>query len=62
MNIATGQSAKKQHLFNGSRTACNRRMTGMSFEYYKFWAEKYPEECCQKCLNRYNEKSNRIKK
>jgi len=63
MNLATGESAKKQHLSLGSRTECNRR-TSMpnGLESFKWYAEKYPEHCCQKCLNRFNEKINKLKK
>jgi hypothetical protein len=62
MNITAGQSAKKQHLQNGSLTACNRKSSGIGlndFQGFKWWVEKYPEICCQKCLNRFNEKLNR---
>jgi hypothetical protein len=63
MNITAGQSAKKQHLSNGSRTYCNRRTSGIGkhdFDSFKWWAEKYPDVCCQKCLNRFIEKSTQI--
>jgi hypothetical protein len=63
MNITAGQSAKKQHLNNGAVTACNRKTSGVSsndFQYFKWWVEKYPNICCQKCLNRFNEKQNRL--
>jgi hypothetical protein len=59
MNITSGQSAQKQHLENGSLTACNRRTSGIGkndFQSFKWLAEKYPEVCCQKCLNRFNQK------
>jgi hypothetical protein len=62
MNITAGESAKKQHLRNGALTACNRKTSGIGnndFEYFKWWAEEHPEICCQKCLNRYNEKINK---
>jgi hypothetical protein len=64
MNIASGQSAKKQHLVNGSMTACNRRNSGIGlndFNDFKWWADKHPDACCQKCLNRFTEKLNRKK-
>jgi|LakMenE18May11ns_1017448.scaffolds.fasta_scaffold9750551_1 hypothetical protein len=63
MNITSGQSAQKQHLENGALTACNRKSSGInknSFESFKWWADKYPEVCCTKCLNRFTEKSNRL--
>ena len=63
INIAAGQSSKRQHLRNGAGTACNRRTSGINchdFEGFKWWAEKYPEDCCQKCLNRFNERMNRL--
>ena len=63
INITAGQSAKKEHLRNGAATACNRRTSGIGnneFEDFKWIAEKYPEYCCQKCLNRFNEKMNRL--
>jgi hypothetical protein len=59
MNITKGQSSKKQHLSNGAVTACNRRTSGINthdFQSFKWSAEKYPEVCCQKCLNRFNQK------
>tara|TARA_R110000868_G_scaffold183053_1_gene424230 strand:+ start:288 stop:485 length:198 start_codon:yes stop_codon:yes gene_type:complete len=65
MNITAGQSAKKQHLSNGAATFCNRRTSGIgsnSFESFKWWAEKYSDSCCQKCLNSFNEKMNRLRK
>lgn len=64
MNTTKGQSTQKQHLRNGSRTACNRITTGINindFESYKWWAEKYPKNCCKICLDRYTEKNNRQK-
>jgi hypothetical protein len=64
MNNTKGQSTQKQHLFNGSKTACNRTTTGINtneFADFIWWAEKYPEICCKKCLNRYTEKYNRQK-
>lgn len=63
MNLTSGQSAKKQHLSNGSLTACNRKTSGIGsndFQNFKWWAEKYPDVCCQKCLNRFTEKYNRL--
>jgi hypothetical protein len=63
MNIASGQSCKKEHLSNGAVTACNRRTSGIgknSFDSFKWIAENHPNNCCQKCLNRFNEKQNRI--
>ncbi len=59
MNIAAGQSSKKQHLSNGASTACNRKLGGIgcnSFEGFKWWAENHPDACCQKCLTRFIEK------
>ena len=64
MNITKGQSTQKQHLSNGSRTVCNRKTTGINtneFKDYKWWAEKYTENCCKKCLSRFIEKNNRLK-
>jgi hypothetical protein len=64
MNITAGQSAKKQHLVNGSLTACNRKSSGIGlndFQEFNWWVEKHPEVCCQKCLNRFIEKLNRKK-
>lgn len=63
MNLTLGQSSTKQHLNNGgARTACNRRTSGIGsngIESFKWWAENHPEVCCQKCLNRFNEKQNK---
>jgi hypothetical protein len=62
MNITSGQSAKKQHLSNGSLTACNRRtsFSQHDFESFKWTAENWSSHCCQKCLNSFNEKQNRL--
>jgi hypothetical protein len=63
MNLTSGESAKKQHLSNGAVTACNRRTSGIGsndFQSFKWWVEKYPDVCCQKCFNRFNEKQNRM--
>jgi hypothetical protein len=60
MNITTGQSVKKEHLTNGAKTACNRSTSGIGkndFNSFKFIAKNYPDICCQKCLNRFNEKN-----
>ena len=65
MNTTKGQSAIKQHLSNGASTSCNRKTSGIStndFDNFKWWVEKYPEVCCVKCLNRFTEKLNRLKK
>ena len=63
MNLTNGQSSKKQHLQSGASTACLRKTSGINnndFSSFKWWAEKYPEICCTKCLNRFHEKANRI--
>ncbi len=65
MNLASGQSAIKQHLRNGAVTSCNRKTSGIStneFADFKWWAEKYPNVCCQKCLSRFVEKSKNLPK
>jgi hypothetical protein len=65
MIITKGSSAKKEHLSNGATTACNFRTSGIGkneFDSFKWLAENHPEVCCEKCLNRFIEKSNRIKK
>jgi len=52
MNISAGQSSKKEHLGNGSRTACNRKTSGIGcngLESFKWWVEKHPDACCEKC-------------
>ena len=59
MIITKGYTAKKEHLTNGSRTACNIVTSGIGkneLEHFKWLAEEYPEICCQKCLNRFNER------
>jgi hypothetical protein len=59
MIITAGYLAKKEHLTNGSLTACNRRSSGIGvneFQSFKWFAEKCPEVCCKKCLNRFNKK------
>jgi hypothetical protein len=65
MNLTKGQSAAKEHLANGSMTACNRRTSGIGkneFEGFKFFANKYPEGCCKVCLAKYNEQLERLNK
>jgi hypothetical protein len=65
MNITKGQSVAKEHLQNGSMTACNRRTSGVGkneFESFKFFANKYPESCCKVCLTKYNERLERLNK
>lgn len=65
MNISKGQSSQKQHLSNGSLTACNVKSSGFNkndFESYKWWAENHIEACCTKCLNRFYEKQDRLSK
>jgi len=65
MNISKGQSVSKEHLENGSMTACNRRTSGIGkneFESFKFFANKYPKDCCKVCLTKYNEKLERLNK
>lgn len=59
INITSGESSKKEHLRNGSRTVCNRKTSGVGSndtESFTWWANTYPDACCQKCLNRFNEK------
>jgi len=60
MNLATGNSAKKEHWSRGAKTACNRKMSvgKNDTEIFKIIAEKNPEFCCSKCLIQFN----RIKK
>lgn len=64
-NLTFFSSAKKEHLrYRGANTECNRKTSGIganNIEGFTWWAEKYPESCCQKCLNRFNEIKNRIK-
>ncbi len=65
MNITKGQSVSKEHLQNGSMTACNRRTSGAGkneFESFKFFVDKYPESCCKVCLTKYNERLERLSK
>jgi hypothetical protein len=54
MNIATGQSARKEHLINGSRTACNRKISfGKSGKAeFKLLFQTHPELCCSKCSSK----------
>jgi hypothetical protein len=62
MNIAAGQSSQKQHLSNGAVTACNRKTSGIGsndLQSFKWWVEKYPNVCCLKCTNTYNQKQNK---
>ena len=58
MNIAKGQSSKKQHLVKDARTECNLKLSGHAegMDGFAWWAEKYPETCCKKCLNRFKER------
>ena len=65
MNLTSGQSSQKEHLRNGSKTACNRRTSGIGiseFKDYKFSATNYPEHCCKVCLTKYNEQLERLNK
>jgi hypothetical protein len=65
MNIVKGQSVRKEHLTNGSMTACNRRTSGIGitdFKDYNWIATKYPEDCCKVCLAKYNERVERLNK
>ena len=65
MNLTSGQSSHKEHLRNGSKTACNRRTSGIGiseFKDYKFYATNYPEDCCKVCLAKYNEQLERLNK
>jgi hypothetical protein len=60
MNTTKGQSAVKQHLRSGSKTSCNRKTSGIGnneVNDFKWWFEKYPEQCCIICLNRFIEKA-----
>lgn len=63
MNITAGQTTKKEHLRNGSKTACNRKSSGIGlhdFNDYKWHVTNYPEDCCKICLSRFNEKLERL--
>ena len=65
MNLASGQSSQKEHLRNGSKTACNRRTSGIGiseFKDYKWNATNYPEHCCKVCLAKYYEQLERLNK
>jgi hypothetical protein len=64
MNTTSGESSAKQHLTNGSKTACNRKSSGHNkneFESFKWWMDNAPHLCCQKCSNRFIEKLNNLK-
>jgi hypothetical protein len=54
MNIASGNSAFKQHLANGSKTACNRKMSFGKLSKQEFKQEliSHPESCCSKCASK----------
>ena len=56
MNLATGNSSKKEHWSRGAKTACNRKMSvGKSdTEFFKIIAESNPESCCSICLSQFN--------
>jgi hypothetical protein len=50
INLASGQSSIKEHLFNGSKTMCrkssfHKNSLSAFVEIYK----KSPETCCKKC-------------
>jgi hypothetical protein len=64
MIITKGTYAKKEHLFNGAKTACNIRISGgaCSMAEFQYWVDNAPDLCCQKCLNRFIERQSRIKK
>ena len=51
---AKGDHAVKEHLSNGSKTRCKRNAIHKNdYKEFAFIAEKYPEICCQICLNFY---------
>jgi hypothetical protein len=56
MNISVGSAFKKEHLFNGSRTACNRKTSFAmnSKEQFKNLMELNLEHCCEKCVAYFN--------
>jgi hypothetical protein len=58
MNLATGNSATKEHWSRGAKTACNRKMSvgKNDTEFFKIIAEKTPEQCCSKCLAQFKKK------
>jgi hypothetical protein len=58
---AAGYSAKKEHWqvykIHGVNTSCKKRLSysGNSNEQFKFLMEKYPEDCCKKCSEKFTE-------
>jgi hypothetical protein len=64
MNLTSSETLKKSHLTNGSRTACNRKLSGVGVSefFFKLYAEKYPEECCKVCLSKFNNKLEMVNK
>jgi len=51
--ITAGEKAKKIHIWNGSKTLCNRK--SLYTENKKQFLEtvvKYPDLCCDKCLSK----------
>jgi hypothetical protein len=65
MNLTVSQSSQKEHLRNGSKTACNRRTSGIGiseFKDYQWNVDNYPEHCCKVCLTKYNEQLERLNK
>ena len=56
MNLATGNSAKKEHWSRGAKTACNRKMSvgKNDTDFFKLIAAQSPQMCCSKCLAKFN--------
>jgi hypothetical protein len=58
-NLTPFSTAKKEHLrYKGANTECNRSTSGIGandIKVFTWWAENHPENCCQKCLNRFNQ-------
>lgn len=56
MNITVGSTFKKEHLFNGSRTACNRKTSFdvNSKEQFKYLMNLNLDYCCKKCVAYFN--------
>lgn len=58
-NLTSFSSAKKEHLrYIGANTECNKKTSGINvnnLEQFAWLVERYPQNCCKKCLQKYIE-------
>ena len=52
-SITAGDKAIKFHVWNGSKTLCNRMaLNKVSKQEFALMLEKYPAACCAKCKDK----------